>query len=172
MNDQNTLFEFSPKPVLMIQESARKYRVATPQEVLAAAGAAIDTVYARGQMMNTPEIVGEFLIAKLARYESEVFAVIFMDQKLRMIAYEELFKGSIAESRIYTRTLIQRCLHHNAAMLILAHNHPSGGTDPSMGDQRITTKIKEALSHIDVILQDHIVVGGGEYTSMAKRGLI
>lgn len=114
----------------------------------------------------------EFLQRKFYRYEIEVFCGIFLNTQNQVLAFEELFKGTIDGAAVYPREVIKRCLQHNAAAIILAHNHPSGVAEPSQADIAITAKLKRALAAIDVRVLDHLVVGQNEVTSMTERALL
>jgi DNA repair protein RadC len=104
--------------------------------------------------------------------EHEVFAVLFLDAQNRLIAYEELFRGTLTQTSVYPREIVKAALKHNAAGLILAHNHPSGVAEPSLQDQALTRTLAEALALVDVRVMDHFVVAGGGTVSFAERGLI
>jgi DNA repair protein RadC len=101
----------------------------------------------------------------------EVFACLFLDTRHRVIAFEELFRGTIDGASVHPRELVRRALEHNAAAVILAHNHPSGVAEPSAADRQITTRLKDALALVDVRVLDHCVVGD-EIVSFAERGLL
>jgi DNA repair protein RadC len=101
-----------------------------------------------------------------------VFACLFLDNRHRVIEYEELFQGTIDGASVHPRQVVRRALDHNAAALILAHNHPSGIAEPSEADRNITQRLQEALRLVDVRILDHIVVGDGEMRSMAEMGWI
>lgn len=125
----------------------------------------------RGDAMTSPDIVENYLQTRLRDYPYEVFACLFMDNRHRVIEYEELFRGTIDASSVYPREVVRRALVHNAAAVIFAHNHPSGIAEPSQADEHITQRLKEALNLIDVRVLDHFVVG--DYlVSFAKRGLL
>ena len=113
-----------------------------------------------------------YLMARMRHHQNEVFACLFLDNKHRVIQYEELFFGTIDSSAVHPRQVVKRALHHNAAAIIVAHNHPSGIAEPSRADESITLRLKEALALIDVRLLDHIVVGDGQTTSLAERGVL
>ncbi|MGV6809110.1 MAG: RadC family protein [bacterium] len=125
----------------------------------------------RGDAMTSPEIVENYLQTRLRDYPYEVFACLFMDNRHRVIEYEELFRGTIDAASVYPREVVRRALAHNAAAVIFAHNHPSGIAEPSSADEHITQRLKDALDLIDVRVLDHFVVG--DYVvSFAKRGLL
>jgi len=111
-----------------------------------------------------------FMMAQLQDYQQEVFAALFLDNKHRIIQFEKLFYGTINYANVYPREVIKRALHHNAATLIVAHNHPSGVPEPSQDDQHITRALKKALALVDVTLLDHLVIGDCEAISLAERG--
>ncbi|HKE46783.1 MAG TPA: DNA repair protein RadC [Rhodanobacteraceae bacterium] len=119
-----------------------------------------------------PGSVGRYLKARLGSYPYEVFACLFLDNHYRLIAFEELFHGSLIGADVHPREVVRRCIAHNAAAVILAHNHPSGLAEPSRDDRTITLRLREALSLIDARVIDHIVIGDGEPISLAQRGWI
>lgn len=123
------------------------------------------------QVFSSPDTVASFLRLQLQGRKQEVFAALFLDSQNRLIAFETLFNGTIDSAAVYPREVVQRTLAHNAAALILAHNHPSGVAEPSDADVQITRRLQEALALVDVRLLDHLVVGFGETTSLAQRGL-
>lgn len=113
-----------------------------------------------------------FLTSKLRQYKHEVFACLFLDSRNRVICFEELFRGSIDHATVYPREVVKQALEHNAAALILAHNHPSGNPKPSEADKAITQQLCKALELVSVRVLDHLVVGEGGVASMAELGLI
>jgi DNA repair protein RadC len=125
-----------------------------------------------GDLLASPDLVRHYLSAQLRHQPNEVFAVLFLDNQNRLIAYEELFFGTIDGASVYPREVVRRAINHNAASLILAHNHPSGVAEPSQADQHITRRLQAALELIDVRVLDHMVVGDPEVVSFAERGLI
>ncbi len=126
----------------------------------------------RSDTLASPGDTRNYLTARLRGQRNEVFACLFLDNKSRVIEDEELFFGTIDGASVHPRQIIQRALSHNAAALILAHNHPSGVAEPSQSDRQITRRIKEALSLLDIRLLDHLVVGDGEITSLAEIGWV
>lgn len=123
------------------------------------------------ETFSSPDDTKRFLKLKLAHLEHEVFAVLFLDNRHRLVAFEELFNGTIDGCSVHPREVVKRALAHNAAAVIFAHNHPSGVAEPSRADESITRRLKEALSLVDVRVLDHLIVGS-EITSMAERGLM
>ena len=121
--------------------------------------------------MTSPQASKDFVKLQLATYEHEVFACLFMDNRNRVIAYEELFRGTIDGASVYPREVVKACLSHNAAAVIFAHNHPSGISEPSLADKSITKRLNDALALIDVRVLDHLIVGE-EVTSFAERRLL
>jgi DNA repair protein RadC len=125
----------------------------------------------RGDVLTSPEATRGYLIVRLRDIPYEVFTCLFLDNRHRVIAYEELFRGTLDGASVHPREVIKRALHHNAAAVILAHNHPSGVAEPSQADERITQRLKEALALVDIRVLDHMVIGD-EVVSFAERGLI
>ncbi|MDM8561159.1 DNA repair protein RadC [Candidatus Parabeggiatoa sp. HSG14] len=126
----------------------------------------------RGNALTNPDDTRNFLMSELSGRDYEVFACLFLDNKHRVIRFEELFYGTIDGASVYPREVVKRTLQHNAAALILAHNHPSGVAEPSQADVSITKRLKEALNLIDVRVLDHFVIGDGYSVSLAEKGLI
>ncbi len=122
--------------------------------------------------LNSPQQSRQYLQTKLRHYRHEVFACLFLDNRHRVLAYEELFRGTIDGASVHPREVVKSALQHNAAALILAHNHPSGVTEPSQADQAITQTLKSALALVDIRVLDHIIIGEGNPVSLAERGLI
>lgn len=125
----------------------------------------------RGEEITSASAVKNYLKSKLRDYQHEVFACLFLDNRHRIIKFEEMFTGTIDSASVYPREVVKRAISHNAAALILAHNHPSGVAEPSDSDERITQRLKEALALIDVRVLDHFVIGD-EVVSFAERGLL
>jgi len=126
----------------------------------------------RGAPLESPEATEQYLKSVLRDSPHEVFACLFLDTRHRVIAFEELFHGTIDGATVYPRVVAEKALNHGAAALIVAHNHPSGIGEPSLADQAITRRLKEALALLDIRLLDHFVIGEGRPVSMAARGLV
>lgn len=126
----------------------------------------------RGTALLSPEDTSQFLRARMRDLPHEVFAVLFLDNRHRVIAFEEMFRGTIDGASVHPREVVRRSLQHNAAALILCHNHPSGVAEPSQADRRITARLSDALGLIDVRVLDHLIIGDQECCSMARRGLL
>ena len=122
--------------------------------------------------LESPSAVRRYLKAMLRHEPSEVFGCLFLDSKHRPLAFEILFRGTIDRASIYPREVVRRALMHNAAALILCHNHPSGNSEPSQDDVHMTLALKRGLALIDVRVLDHIIVGDGEPLSMVEQGWI
>jgi DNA repair protein RadC len=125
-----------------------------------------------GQAIRSPADTEAFLMARLRDLPHELFCCIYLDNRHRIIAFEELFRGTIDGTSVYPREVVKQALAVNAAAVILAHNHPSGVAEPSQADERITRRLKAALELVDIRLLDHLVIGDGVSTSLASRGLI
>jgi DNA repair protein RadC len=126
----------------------------------------------RGSALASPQAVRDYLRLKLQDRPHEVFVAVFLDAQNRVLAVEELFRGTLTQTSVYPREVVKRALHHNAAALIFAHNHPSGIAEPSRSDEALTQALKQALSLVDVKVLDHFVVGAGAAMSFAERGLL
>ncbi len=122
--------------------------------------------------LDTPQAVKSYLQLHLADKKHESFAVLFLDNQHRLLALEELFRGTLAQTRVYPREVVLRALHHHAAAVVLAHNHPSGAVEPSQADESLTQGLKAALALVDVRVLDHVIVAPGKALSMAERGLV
>lgn len=162
--------------VSLIQDGCGSYLATrfllSEEEILAAAEEIIERRFLREASIASVEDTRRFLRAKLSTQPHEVFACLFLDNRHRVIAYEALSHGTIDGAAVYPRQVVKRALHHNAAALILVHNHPSGTPEPSRADEQITQRLKDALALVDVRVLDHIVVGGTEIVSFAERGLL
>jgi DNA repair protein RadC len=122
--------------------------------------------------LDTPQAVKDYLQLHLAHKKHESFAVLFLDNQHKLLALEELFRGTLAQTSVYPREVVLRALHHHAAAVVLAHNHPSGTVQPSRADEMLTQALKAALALVDVRVLDHVIVAPGLALSMAERGLI
>lgn len=124
----------------------------------------------RDSVLESPQAVKDYLKAELRHEPHEVFGCLFLDSKHRVLAFEVLFRGSIDSASVYPRQVIKRSLAHNAAALILCHNHPSGVSEPSQSDVILTRRLKTALELVDVRVLDHFIIGDGEPLSMVEYG--
>jgi DNA repair protein RadC len=123
-------------------------------------------------VLDAPATVREYVQLHIGQRPYEVFAVLFLDAQHRLLALEELFRGTLSQTSVYPREVVLRALHHNASAVILAHNHPSGSVEPSRADEALTQTLKAALALVDVRVLDHIIVAPGQALSMAERGLL
>ena len=123
-------------------------------------------------VLDAPATVREYVQLHIGQRPYEVFAVLFLDAQHRLLALEELFRGTLSQTSVYPREVVLRALHHNASAVILAHNHPSGSVAPSRADEALTQTLKAALAMVDVRVLDHIIVAPGQALSMAERGLL
>ena len=126
----------------------------------------------RDDPVTSPQHTRHYLITRLRHYHHEVFAALFLDNRHRVITYEELFRGTINGASVHPREVVKRVLAHNAAALILAHNHPSGVAEPSAADRSLTKQLIKTLALVDVRILDHFIIGDGEAYSFAEHGLI
>ena len=123
-------------------------------------------------LFDSPKAVREYLQLQLGARAHEVFCVLFLDSQNRLLALEELFRGTLSQTSVYPREVVLRALHHHAAAVVLAHNHPSGVAEPSRADEMLTRNLKAALALVDVRVLDHVIVAAGGWRSMADLGLV
>ncbi|MBY0411162.1 MAG: DNA repair protein RadC [Burkholderiaceae bacterium] len=123
-------------------------------------------------VFDSPDAVKHYLQLHLAAKGHEVFAVLFLDSQNRLLAMEEMFRGTLTQTSVYPREVVLRALHHHAAAVVLAHNHPSGSVQPSRADEALTQTLKTALALVDVRVLDHVIVAPGQALSMAEKGLV
>lgn len=123
-------------------------------------------------VFDSPGTVKQYLQLHIGSRPYEVFAVLFLDAQHRLIVLEELFRGTLTQTSVYPREVVTRALHHQAAAVVLSHNHPSGSIEPSRADESLTQTLKAALSLIDVRVLDHVIVSAGQSFSMAEKGLL
>ncbi len=156
---------------LMVKDEAGAYRLATGEEIIEAAMREINARFSKGTTIASPAATQEYLRLKLAHLEHEVFAVLWLDNRHRVIAFDELFRGTIDGASVHPREVVKSALLRNAAACILCHNHPSGVAEPSQADRKITQRIQETLNLVDVRTLDHVIVAERSY-SFAEHGLI
>jgi len=126
----------------------------------------------RSDALESPAVTRKYLTIRFSGLEHEVFCAIFLDNRHRVIACEELFRGTIDGASVHPREVVKQALAHNAAAVILAHNHPSGVAEPSQADELITQRLKDALALVDIRVLDHLIVAAGKVASLAERGLL
>lgn len=142
------------------------------QAVLEMSRRYLQETLSRGDALTSPQDTRHYLSARLRDHGHEIFACLFLDTRHRVIAFEELFRGTLDGASVYPREVVRRCLDHQAAAVIFAHNHPSGVAEPSRADRALTRRLQEALTLVDIRVLDHLVVGDGEITSFAEQGLL
>jgi DNA repair protein RadC len=125
-----------------------------------------------GSVLTSPEAVRDYLKLSIADLPHETFVVMFLDSQHRLLAADELFRGTLAQTSVYPREVVKAALAHNAAAVIFAHNHPSGVAEPSRADELLTQALKQALALVDIRTLDHFVVAGHRVVSFAERGLL
>jgi DNA repair protein RadC len=125
-----------------------------------------------GETIRSPADTEAFLQSRMRHLDHELFCCLFLDNRHRVLGFDELFRGTIDGTSVYPREVVKEALAMNAAAVILAHNHPSGVAEPSQADERITRRLKSALDLVDIRLLDHLIIGEGKATSLARRGLI
>lgn len=132
----------------------------------------LDEELRRDCVLNNPGSVRDYLRLLFAGQEHESFVVLFLDAQNRLITAQELFRGTLTQTSVYPREIVKEALRHNAAAVILSHNHPSGVPEPSRADELLTASLKQTLSLVDVKVLDHFVVAGAATLSFAERGLL
>lgn len=125
-----------------------------------------------GTVMNSPNVIRDYLKLTLAPLEHEVFTVLFLSAQHQLIEAEEMFRGTLTQTSVYPREVVKRALYHNAAAVVLAHNHPSGDDTESRADKLLTDSLSQALALVDVKVLDHFIVAGMKVSSFAEKGLI
>ncbi|ODM57001.1 DNA repair protein RadC [Vibrio harveyi] len=158
-----------------LNETTGKYIVTgelSDEQIVEMANEISRNKFSKGQFLTSPSESREYLQNLYQGYEREVFVVVFLDNQHRVITSEEMFVGTINASSVYPREVVKTALKHNAASLVAVHNHPSGDPEPSQADRRITRRLIDALSLVDIRVLDHIVVGTEGSTSFAERGWI
>ncbi len=126
----------------------------------------------RGEALTDPSAAGRYFAQRLRGQPSEIFAALFLDTRHRALAFEELFRGTVDGAEVHPREVVRRALAHNAAAVIVGHNHPSGNPEPSAADRAVTARVKQALALVDVRLLDHFVIADGPPVSLAARGWV
>ncbi len=145
-------------------------REATGTETLDAARAYISKRIRRGTTLSSPKATRDYLTLRLGMREHEVFCVIHLDRRNRLIECQELFRGTVDGASVHPREIVKEALQRNSAACILVHNHPSGVAEPSQADEILTERVKAALALVDIRVLDHLIVAGGDVVSLAERG--
>lgn len=157
---------------LYIKQPNGRYAEAPRAVICEAAARYFAEPLKRGDTLNSPKATREFLQSSLAHLDHEVFMVLLLDNRHRLIEAVPLFRGTIDGASVHPREVVKLVLQHSAAAVVFAHNHPSGNPEPSQSDETITTRLREALALIDARTLDHIIVAGDRTVSFAERGLI
>ena len=144
----------------------------TQEQIIQQALRILDARMRATPILSSPEAVRNYLRLSLHDRAHEVFACVFVDPKHRVIAYDELFRGTLAQTSVYPREVVKAALAHNAAAVIFAHNHPSGVAEPSRADELLTQSLKQALALVDIRTLDHFIIAGSQLVSFAERGLV
>ena len=147
-------------------------RSVTADEIIRMATQLTKKRFRKGKAIRNPQDTRNFLQLKMAHLEHEQFSAIYLDNRHRVLAYKELFRGTIDGASVYPREIVKEALKLNAAAVILAHNHPSGVPTPSQADKQITLRSKNALALLDIRVLDHLIIGGNRIVSMAEEGLV
>jgi DNA repair protein RadC len=158
--------------ILVRDEISGATREATAEEILSAARVVLSYRVRKGSALTNPRATRDYLSVKLGAREHEIFAILFLDNRNRVIECVEMFRGTIDGATVHPREVVKEALERNAAAVIFAHNHPSGVAEPSQADELITRRLRDALSLVEIKVLDHLVIGGSEVTSFAERGLL
>jgi DNA repair protein RadC len=161
----------SVEQYLYVRDAAT-YRPATYEETLHAARRALAQRFRPGRSLRSPELVQEYLRFALASKEHEVFCLVFLDARHRLLGMVELFRGTVDGAQVHPREVVKESLRYNAAAVILAHNHPSGQASPSQADELITRRVSDALALVDIRVLDHVIVTTHDIVSFARSGLL
>ena len=173
--EADALYEANDRSLLKLTYFARQSSLPSFHRLvtgLALAQELLVEELASRSVFDSPRAVTDFLKLHFAGQPHESFAVMYLDAQNALIAFEELFRGTLTQTSVYPREVMRRCLHHEAAALIIAHNHPSGSVEPSRADELLTKTLGTALALMDVRVLDHIIVAGGRSLSFAQRGLL
>jgi len=158
---------------LLVREPASgELRPATSDEVLRAARHSLKRRLRRGTALESPRAAHDYLRVRMGALEHEVFGVLWLDNRHRLIECQELFRGTLDGATVHPREVVKEALARNAAACLFVHNHPSGIAEPSQADELITRRLKEALALVEIRVLDHLVVAGDEVVSFAERGLV
>jgi DNA repair protein RadC len=167
----NGIYAASAKEISLVHGMGLS-KYAQLQAVFEMSRRALSEQIRKKDVLSSPQQVRNYLVLKLANEPKEVFMVLFLDAQNRLIAMEEMFSGTLTQTSVYPREVVKRTLHHNAASVMFAHNHPSGIAKQSQADEGITKELTKALALIDVRVLDHFIVAGNETLSFAEVGLL
>lgn len=147
-------------------------RPVSADEIIEMAMSIMRSRFRRGSSISSPEAMRQFLQLQLSPLDHEVFCAVYLDNRHRVLAFEQIFRGTIDGASIHPREVVKLALSYGAAASVLVHNHPSGIAEPSHADRAITIRLRDALALVDVRVLDHVVISGGESVSFAERGLL
>jgi DNA repair protein RadC len=156
----------------LVRDVDGQYRAARSEEVLSQARRVLSQRVRRRAAMSSPQAVKDYLRLEIGVLEHEVFCVLFLDARHRIITLKQMFRGTVTQTSVYPREVVNEALAVNAASVVLARNHPSGSVEPSRADEFLTHTLKTALALVDVRVLDHLLVAGAEVCSFAERGLL
>ena len=165
-----TVDQFDPSPLLV--RDGVTFRVASADEILDVARQITAARLNSGPLMSSPQTVKEFVRFNYGGLAHEVFVVLFLDSQNRLIAVEEMFRGTLNQTSVYPREVVKAALAHNANAVLFVHNHPSDSPEPSRADEYLTQTLKSALALVDVRVLDHLIATRTVVTSFAERGLM
>jgi DNA repair protein RadC len=155
-----------------VRDAASGLALVPDSEIIETALKILAKRMSRGSLLASPRAARDYLALRFGQVEQEVFAAIYLTKRHHVIACEELFRGTLDGASVHPRIVVKEALRHNAAALLVTHNHPSGQVSPSQADEHITAQLKAALELIEVRLIDHIITGAGDSYSMAEHGLL
>lgn len=157
---------------LGVADGRESYREASDEEILAAARVLLARRVRRGITFTSPRVVREYLLHTYSPLDYEIFVMVALDNRHRLIAVTELFRGTVDGSSVHPREVVKEALRLQAAAVVFAHPHPSGHPEPSQSDELITNRLKDALALVDIRVLDHLIVAGDSVVSFAERGLL
>jgi len=157
---------------LLVRNDCGEMRPASNEEILRVARDVMSRKVRRGTPMTSPQIVRDFLSIKLGTLEHEIFCVLLLDARFRLIEYVELFRGTIDGAQVHTREVVKLALAKNAAALLCAHPHPSGIAECSHADELISKRLRDALALVEIRLVDHLIVAAGQVVSLVEKGIL
>lgn len=160
------------KQLLFVADPTGAFVPAKDSQIISAAQAAVGRALRRDIKFDSPAVARKYLPAMMGGLEHELFCLAHLDNWHRLIAWEEMFRGTIDGASVHPREVVKSALQHNSAAVILAHNHPSGVAEPSKADELITRRLREALALVDIRVLDHFIVAGEQVLSFAERGFI
>ena len=147
-------------------------REATHEEIVRAARSCLARRVVKGAVLQSPGATRDFILVELSERSHESFCVLYLDNRHRVLSWQEIFRGTIDGASVYPREVVKEAISRRAAACILVHNHPSGVAEPSQADELITRRLREAMALVDIRILDHLIVAGTTVLSMAERGML